>query len=68
MANRHGYASCHGGQKRYNLGEGKSFVAGVFGLSGSGKSTLTHARHGGKYDITVLHDDALLFQQKMAHQ
>lgn len=60
MANRHGYASCHGGQKRYNLGEGKSFVAGVFGLSGSGKSTLTHARHGGKYDITVLHDDAFV--------
>ena len=68
MANRHGYASCHGGQKRYNLGEGKSFVAGVFGLSGSGKSTLTHARHGGKYDITVLHDDAFVIQQKMAHQ
>lgn len=60
MANRHGYASCHGGQKRYNLGDGKSFVAGVFGLSGSGKSTLTHARHGGKYDITVLHDDAFV--------
>ena len=60
MANRHGYASCHGGQKRYNLANGKSFVAGVFGLSGSGKSTLTHARHGGKYDITVLHDDAFV--------
>ena len=60
MANRHGYASCHGGQKRYNLGDGKSFVAGVFGLSGSGKSTITHARHGGKYDITVLHDDAFV--------
>lgn len=60
MANRHGYASCHGGQKRYNLPGGKSFVAGVFGLSGSGKSTLTHARHDGKYDITVLHDDAFV--------
>ena len=60
LANRHGYASCHGGQKRYNLGEGKSFVAGVFGLSGSGKSTITHARHNGKYDITVLHDDAFV--------
>lgn len=60
MANRHGYASCHGGQKRYNLADGKSFVAGVFGLSGSGKSTITHARHGGKYDITVLHDDAFV--------
>ncbi len=60
IANRHGYASCHGGQKRYNLSDGKSFVAGVFGLSGSGKSTLTHAAHGGKYDITVLHDDAFI--------
>jgi len=60
IANRHGYASCHGGQKRYNLPGGKSFVAGVFGLSGSGKSTITHAAHGGKYDITVLHDDAFI--------
>ncbi len=60
IANRHGYASCHGGQKRYNLPGGKSFVAGVFGLSGSGKSTLTHAKHDGKYDITVLHDDAFI--------
>ncbi len=60
IANRHGYASCHGGQKRYNLPGGKSYVAGVFGLSGSGKSTITHAAHGGKYDITVLHDDAFI--------
>jgi Phosphoenolpyruvate carboxykinase (ATP) len=60
IANRHGYASCHGGQKRYNLEGGKSYVAGVFGLSGSGKSTITHAAHGGKYDITVLHDDAFI--------
>lgn len=60
IANRHGYASCHGGQKRYNLKNGNKFVAGVFGLSGSGKSTLTHAKHGGKYDVTVLHDDAFV--------
>ncbi|SFS02262.1 phosphoenolpyruvate carboxykinase (ATP) [Anaeromicropila populeti] len=60
VANRNGYASCHGGQKRYNLGEGKSYVASVFGLSGSGKSTITHAKHGGKYDVTVLHDDAFI--------
>jgi len=33
---------------------------GVFGLSGSGKSTITHAKHDGKYDITVLHDDAFV--------
>ncbi|SCP95084.1 phosphoenolpyruvate carboxykinase (ATP) [Anaerobium acetethylicum] len=60
IANRHGYASCHGGQKRYNLADGSKYVAGVFGLSGSGKSTITHAAHGGKYDITVLHDDAFI--------
>ncbi|HIT73658.1 phosphoenolpyruvate carboxykinase [Tyzzerella sp. An114] len=60
IANRNGYASCHGGQKRYNLENGRKFVAGVFGLSGSGKSTITHAKHGGKYDVTVLHDDAFV--------
>jgi len=60
IANRHGYAACHGGQKRYNLANGTKFVAGVFGLSGSGKSTITHARHGGKYNVTVLHDDAFI--------
>ena len=59
-ANRNGYAACHGGQKRYNLADGKKFVAGVFGLSGSGKSTITHAKHNDKYDITVLHDDAFI--------
>ncbi len=60
IANRHGYASCHGGQKKYTLKGGKTYVASVFGLSGSGKSTLTHAKHGGKYDVTVLHDDAFV--------
>lgn len=60
IAARNGYASCHGGQKRYNLPDGRKFVAGVFGLSGSGKSTITHAKHNGKYDITVLHDDAFV--------
>jgi len=60
IANRNGYASCHGGQKRYNLENGKAYVASVFGLSGSGKSTITHAKHGGKYDVTVLHDDAFI--------
>lgn len=60
IANRHGYASCHGGQKRYNLEGGKKFVVGVFGLSGSGKSTITHAKHDNKYDVTVLHDDAFI--------
>ena len=60
IANRNGYASCHGGQKEYLLEDGKKFVASVYGLSGSGKSTLTHAKHGGKYEIKVLHDDAFI--------
>ena len=60
IANRHGYASCHGGQKRYNLENDKKFILGVFGLSGSGKSTITHARHDDKYDIDILHDDAFV--------
>ena len=60
IANRNGYASCHGGQKKYTLADGRTYVASVFGLSGSGKSTLTHAKHGGKYDVTVLHDDAFV--------
>ncbi len=60
LANRNGYASCHGGQKEYLLADGKKFVASVYGLSGSGKSTLTHAKHGGKYEIKVLHDDAFI--------
>lgn len=59
-AARNGYASCHGGMKRYNLEDGKSFQVAVFGLSGSGKSTITHAKHDNKYDITVLHDDAFI--------
>ena len=61
IANRNGYASCHGGQKRYRLKDGSTCVASFFGLSGSGKSTLTHAKHDGKYDdVTVLHDDAFI--------
>ncbi len=60
LANRNGYASCHGGQKEYLLADGSKFVASVYGLSGSGKSTLTHAKHGGKYEIKVLHDDAFI--------
>lgn len=63
-ANRNGYAACHGGQKRYNLSDDNRFVLGVFGLSGSGKSTLTHAKHDGKYDVTVLHDDAFVISSE----
>ena len=60
LANRNGYASCHGGQKEYLLDDGRKFVASVYGLSGSGKSTLTHAKHNGKYEIKVLHDDEFI--------
>ena len=61
LANRNGYASCHGGQKEYVLEDGSSYVAAVFGLSGSGKSTITHAKHNDKYPaIKVLHDDAFI--------
>ncbi len=60
IANRNGYASCHGGQKEYTLADGSKYVASVYGLSGSGKSTLTHAKHDGKYEIKVLHDDAFI--------
>jgi phosphoenolpyruvate carboxykinase (ATP) len=65
-AARNGYASCHGGLKRYTMkdGSGKKFVLAVFGLSGSGKSTITHAKHKGKYDVTVLHDDAVIINVK----
>ena len=60
IANRNGYASCHGGQKEYTLKDGHKFVASVYGLSGSGKSTITHAKHNGKYGVLVLHDDAFV--------
>lgn len=56
-AKRQGFVACHGGIKRFNHNQ---FIAAFFGLSGSGKSTLTHAKHDGKYDITVLHDDAFV--------
>ena len=59
-----GYAACHGGMKRYNLPNNKSYQVAVFGLSGSGKSTITHAKHNNKYDITVLHDDAFIINVK----
>ena len=61
IANRNGYASCHGGQKEYTLDDGSKYVAAVFGLSGSGKTTLTHSKHDGRYPaIKVLHDDAFI--------
>lgn len=64
IASRNNYTACHGGQKRFNLPNNKTFIASVFGLSGSGKSTITHSKHGGKFDITVLHDDAFIISNK----
>lgn len=64
IANRNGYAACHGGLKRMIRNDGRRHVMGVFGLSGSGKSTLTHAKHNGRYDVTVLHDDAYIISSE----
>jgi len=64
VANRNKYTSCHGGLKRMVKKNGEAYVMGVFGLSGSGKSTLTHAKHDGKYDVTVLHDDAYVISNE----
>lgn len=66
IAERNGYTACHGGQKRFNLDNGKQKVIGVFGLSGSGKSTITLSDHGGKFSTTVLHDDAFIISNKDA--
>lgn len=63
-AARQGYVASHGGLKEFVQNNGKSHVASFFGLSGSGKSTLTHAKHDGKYDISVLHDDAFIIDQE----
>lgn len=63
-AARHGYAVSHGGLKDYKKADGSHYVASFYGLSGSGKSTLTHAQHDGKYEITVLHDDAFIINQE----
>ena len=64
VANRYGYVACHGGMKTYKLEGQDPFTIGVFGLSGSGKSTLTHEKHDGRYDISVLHDDAYVISTK----
>lgn len=58
-AARNGYVSCHGGLKIFKSDQ-HSHVASFFGLSGSGKSTLTHAKHDGRYEVEVLHDDAFV--------
>lgn len=58
-AARNGFVACHGGLKIFRT-ESDAHVASFFGLSGSGKSTLTHAKHDGRFDIEVLHDDAFI--------
>lgn len=63
-ANRNNFAACHGGLKEFRSDTVPSHVAAFFGLSGSGKSTLTHAKHNGKYDIKVLHDDAFIISEE----
>lgn len=62
-AARHHFVACHGGLKEFRRHQ-DIYVASFFGLSGSGKSTLTHAKHDGKYDIQVLHDDAFVISTK----
>lgn len=61
-AHRNGFVACHGGMKQYHLADGQYTMA-AFGLSGSGKSTITLAKHGDKYDVDVLHDDAFVINQ-----
>ncbi len=58
-AARNGFVACHGGLKIFRS-DSDAHVASFFGLSGSGKSTLTHAKHEGRFDIQVLHDDAFI--------
>ena len=64
IANRNGYAACHGGLKRCLKSDGSAYILAVFGLSGSGKSTLTHAKHNGKYEVAILHDDAYIISSE----
>ncbi len=58
-AARNGYVACHGRSENATNND-KKILLSFFGLSGSGKSTLTHAKHGQKYEIKVLHDDAFI--------
>ncbi|HLQ39976.1 MAG TPA: phosphoenolpyruvate carboxykinase (ATP) [Tetragenococcus sp.] len=62
-AHRNNYVACHGGLKQYHLTDGKKFTMAAFGLSGSGKSTITLTKHGGKYQVDVLHDDAFIINR-----
>ncbi len=62
LARRQNFTACHGGIKEIRRPNKKPYIMSVFGLSGSGKSTITHAKHDGKYDIEVLHDDAFIIE------
>ena len=64
IAHRHGYTACHGGEKSFHFNDKDDKVFAFYGLSGSGKSTLTHEMYDGKYDITVLHDDAFIISRE----
>mgnify|MGYP002737216105 FL=1 len=66
IANRNGFVCCHGGMKKIESND-REYALAVFGLSGSGKSTLTHARHDGKYEIEVLHDDAYIIHEDLGY-
>jgi len=61
-AHRNNYVACHGGIKQYHL-PNKNYTMAAFGLSGSGKSTITLTKHGGKYKVDVLHDDAFVINR-----
>lgn len=63
-AHRNDYVAAHGGLKFFRTEDNNSHVASFFGLSGSGKSTLTHAKHDGRYEVEVLHDDAFIISTK----
>lgn len=62
-AHRNGFVACHGGMKQYHKDDSK-FTMAAFGLSGSGKSTITLAKHGDKYQVDVLHDDAFVINKE----
>ncbi len=62
-AHRNGFIACHGGMKQYHK-ENTKFTMAAFGLSGSGKSTITLAKHGDKYQVDVLHDDAFVINKE----
>ncbi len=62
LAKRQNFTAAHGGIKKIKRSSDSPYIMSVFGLSGSGKSTITHAKHDGKYDVDVLHDDAFVIE------